>query len=120
MNEYIRKYTNPRHELDQSDADKVAKRLREDAVIEDGVIRWKSNGNVLFDDLTEFAAFLGLPVDREKTRLARDTQIDRSLSEYRKREADRQPSDEELFEMEAAFGKGATVENIITGQKIKL
>lgn len=42
------------------------------------------------------------------------------LAEYRKNMADHQHSAEELCEMRAAFGPGATVVNVITGKETKL
>ena len=44
------------------------------------------------------------------------------LEEYRENQKKRTPEElaEERFEMEAAFGKGTTVVNIITGERTKL
>jgi hypothetical protein len=42
------------------------------------------------------------------------------IAEYRKAQMNRQPSAEEIFEMVAAFGPGAEVVDVITGQKIVL
>lgn len=46
--------------------------------------------------------------------------IEEILEEYRRRNANRKLDPEEAFEMRAAFGEGATVVDVITGQKFKL
>ena len=42
------------------------------------------------------------------------------IDEYREARKNHEPSAEEIFEMTAAFGPGAEVVDIITGQKIVL
>jgi hypothetical protein len=45
---------------------------------------------------------------------------DANLAAYRKAMENHVPSAEEMFEMRAAFGPGATVVNVITGKETKL
>jgi hypothetical protein len=42
------------------------------------------------------------------------------LKDYRKRQRNVKPSNEELSEMRAAFGEGTEVVNIITGRRTQL
>jgi len=92
------------------------------ASIVDGVVRWQSNNNVPFDDMLQDFALLGL-IDEEtvaRSAEARQADDDTFFAEYRRQMANHVPSDEEMFEMRAAFGEGATVVNVITGQKYNL
>ena len=50
----------------------------------------------------------------------RDEQTDRILADYRESMKGYKPSAEELFEMRAAFGPGATLVDVITGKKFKV
>lgn len=96
----------------------VAQADKEAAVEEDGAIKWKSNGRYLMDDFCEKLEYAGYPFDREATAKKRDAQNVESLAEYRRN--DRGLSGEELAEARAAFGEGATVVNILTGEKTRL
>jgi len=93
--------------------------LKKDAYIdEEGVYRWKTNDRVPFDDLLEQE---GVCVEvREKCRIARDKETQAILARYNEAQHDYRYSDEELFEMQAAFGPGSTVVDVITGRKIDL
>ena len=85
---------------------------------ENGVARNRI-GRVLMSDMLERLAMGTNEVNVEATREARDEEVERELAEYRKAHRDA-PSEEERFEMTAAFGKGATVVDCITGRKIRL
>ena len=64
---------------------------------------------------------LGIATDKvnaEATRAARETENATFLAEYRARR--NAPSAEELAEMRATFGAGATVVDALTGEKIIL
>jgi len=81
-----------------------------------GIWRWKSNDRVPFDDMLEDN---GIDVEtRGNCAIARTKEQMEFLQEY----IDNPPpvTDEELYEMRAAFGKGETVVNVITGKRIKL
>ena len=80
-------------------------------------VRWNSNNNVPFDDMLEAFQQLGwiTQQDRDNSRAARDADTARFLADYRANY--RGPSEEELSEARAAFGEGATVVNVITGDR---
>ena len=103
-------------------------------VEEDGAAKWKSNGSYLPADVVEKLIFAGasyLPADvveklifagadffsEEATAAKREAQTAEFLGNYRR---NHKTTAEERTEMEAAFGKGTTVVNIITGERIKL
>lgn len=82
---------------------------------DEGVWRWKSNDRVPFSDML---GAWGLDDETfAKCVDARDKDTEKSLAEYRERMKDYVPSDEEMFEMKAAFGEGTTVVNVITGKQ---
>ena len=86
------------------------------------VVRWKSNDSVPPEDILE-EMFVDGVLDEEQLRYAqmiRNREQVAFLVEYRERMANHVPSDEEMFEMRAAFGEGATVANAITGKEIQL
>lgn len=87
---------------------------------ENGVATWVSNGNAIPEDCVEKAIYGGLPVNARRTKALADFQAEKSLREYRERMKNHVYSDEELFEMRAAFGAGAVVVDAITGRKIQL
>ena len=82
-----------------------------------GVARNKI-GRVLMSDMLEKVAMVSDEVNVEATTNARDEEVTKSLNEYRKNYTG--PSEEEMFEMKAAFGTGTTVVDVITGKKIRL
>jgi hypothetical protein len=90
------------------------------ADFEAGVLRWSSNGRCPHDDM--LAAWLVLEVitmaQAEATSAARRAEDARFIEEYRS--ADPVPDGEQIAEMRAAFGQGATVVNVITGRKTNL
>lgn len=97
------------------EAHRLADKLRTDATITDGVIRWNSNQQVPPSDCVALAAHIGLPVDVVAAcTAARDIETETFLADYRKRP--QQPSVEEIAGMRAAFGPGQRVVNIVTGR----
>lgn len=99
----------------RGEVERAAQQLRE-ADIEDGIIRWPSNGRVLPEDLVEFAAHLGLPVDPARCSAVRDADLDEFVAAYR--EARRNgPTAEELAEAQAAHGPGVELVNVLTGER---
>ena len=87
-------------------------------VEEDGAAKWKSNGSYLPADVVEKLIFAGTDFfSAEATAAKREAQTAEFLGSYRR---NHRTTTEERAEMEAAFGKGTTVVNIITGEKIKL
>lgn len=97
----------------------AARHATEAAIVdENGAIAWRSNGSYLMDDYCEKLEFAGYPFSREATKAAREAQVRQERAEYRKNR--RNPSAEEMDEMRKAFGEGATVVDILSGQKIQL
>jgi hypothetical protein len=81
------------------------------------VLRWKSNGQCPMDDMVAAWMVLGR-ITREQamaTSAARAEETEKLLAAYRANPP--QPDAEQLHEMRNAFGPGATVVNVITGQK---
>ena len=79
------------------------------------VVRWRSNDRIPFGDmLAEFAHAGWISVQTVENSLAQRKIEDRiSLEAYAKNY--KGPSQEERFEMQAAFGPGAQVVNVLTG-----
>ena len=87
-------------------------------VEEDGAAKWKSNGSYLPADVVEKLIFAGADFfSAEATAAKREAQTAEFLGSYRR---NHKTTTEERMEMAAAFGKGTTVVNILTGEKIKL
>ena len=75
-------------------------------------------GRVVTDDILIQLTYLTDKVDVQAARDAREEETARELENYRRHAKD--PSPEELYEMQAAFGKGVTVVNVLTGKSITL
>lgn len=87
-------------------------------VEEDGAAKWKSSGNYLPADVVEKLSFAGADFfSAEATAAKREEQTERTLANYRR---NHKTTAEERAEMEATFGKGTTVVNIITGEHTRL
>ena len=107
----------------KTSAEKELEKIREE--LEQGLITIDENGvarnrigRVLMSDMLEKLTYITDAVDAEATAAARDEEVRRSLTTYR---ASAKPaSEEEKNEMRAAFGKGQTVVNILTGERITL
>lgn len=87
-----------------------------------GVPYWANVNRIVPEDYREYIAegcFAGL-LDEERTTEEARIANEKWLAEYREAMKDYEPSEEELFEMRAAFGEGATVVNVFTGKEIKL
>ena len=84
---------------------------------EQGVAR-NCIGRVLMSDLLEKLTYITDKVDAEATKAAREDEVSRSLSEYRRNAMP--ASHEELDEMRAAFGEGARIVEALTGETITL
>lgn len=84
----------------------------------DGAIKWNSNGRYLMDDFCEKLEYAGYAFSREATAKKREAQNEESLAAYRRNH--KGLGAEELAEARAAFGKGTTVVNVLTGEKMVL
>ena len=85
-----------------------------------GVATWKNNGRALPKDCAYKGKYGGLPINLELTAELENRQTEESLRAYRERMKNHKYTDEELFEMRAAFGAGTTVVDVITGRRIQL
>ena len=100
---------------------KAVERAYLDAMVEtNGAIKWRNNGHYLMDDMCEMLEYAGYNFSREATRVAREAQDTEFLRAYRDSMKNYKPSAEELYEMEAAFGKGTKVVDVFTGRTIQL
>ena len=120
MGDYTRAYDGEGYGFVVADAKRLADKLRTEATITAGVIRWNSNNAVPPDDCVALASHIGLPVDVAACDAARDADTTAFLTEYRKQQSRRRVSAEERAEMRAAFGPGARVINVITGRVTRL
>jgi hypothetical protein len=92
--------------------------FKAEAYTDDGLVwRWVSNNSVCPLDA---AQQYGIPVNEAAQIETRDRENRAFLEEYRQRMAKHVPSDEEMYEMRAAFGPGAKVVNVVTGRITQL
>lgn len=86
----------------------------------DGVVRWTSNNRVMPRDCREVLAYSAYRdlFNEEASRTAEEAETAAFLENYRRNYTG--PTAEEQMEMEAAFGKGTTVVDIISGERIRL
>ncbi len=75
-------------------------------------------GRALMDDLLEMLVLVTDKADSAATQAAREAEVKADLESYRT--ARGAPNTEEMAEMRAAFGEGATAVDAITGEKIQL
>ena len=102
----------------KSSAEKELERVKNE--LEKGLITIDENGvarnrigRILMSDMLEKLTYITDAVDIEATTTAREEEVEKSLAGYR---ANAKPvSEEENNEMRAAFGRGTTVVNILTG-----
>jgi hypothetical protein len=87
-----------------------------------GVGRWTTNGHVIPADSAAMLVALGLAqgLDVGATAAAREAETAAFLTAYRERMANHVPDAEELYALHAAFGPGARIVNVITGQETQL
>lgn len=104
-------------------AENELEKVREDlqagriTIDENGVAR-NCIGRVLMSDMLEKLVMVTDKASVEATTAAREQEVEESLAEYRKNT--RPATEEERMEMQAAFGKGTTVVNVLTGEEIEL
>jgi len=107
----------------KAEAEKELERVKADldagkiTIDENGIAR-NCIGRILMADMLEKLALVTDKVDTKATTAARDTEVAQELAAYRTTKRSR--STEELAQMRAAFGPGATVVDILSGEKIKL
>ena len=113
MTNYIEMLEKPRYGFERDEALRLAETLRNKTTIENGVIRYNSNGQVPPAECVALAIHIGLPVNVEACGTAREIELDAFLAEYRKNYKD--PTAEERFEARAAHGPGVKLVNVLTG-----
>ena len=107
----------------KASAEKELDELRRDlangqiTIDENGIAR-NCIGRVLMDDLLEKLAYITDEVNVEATHAAHEAEVARELEEYRRNK--KPATAEEIAEMRAAFGPGAKVTDILTGETITL
>mgnify|MGYP001058442851 CR=1 FL=1 len=103
------------------DEDKAREDWGRAHIDDDGVVRWNSNNNVPFDDMLYDFMSIGVigPKTAARSEEARHVDNERFFEEYRRNQP-AQPSEEELFEMRAAFGEGTEVVDVISGRRVRL
>ena len=87
-----------------------------------GELRWNLSNNIVPGDILEMAVVDGT-IDialRNRTEEVRKVEDAEFFAQYRANREKYGYSDEEKFEMRAAFGEGETVVDIITGKEIVL
>ena len=84
---------------------------------ENGIAR-NCIGRVLMADMLEKLLLVTEKADKAATIAAREAEVSQELTAYRN--AKKRTSAEELGEMQAAFGKGTRVVNVLTGELINL
>ena len=84
---------------------------------ENGIAR-NCIGRVLMADMLEKLLLVTEKADKAATIAAREAEASQELTAYRK--AKKRTSAEELGEMQAAFGKGTRVVNVLTGELTNL
>ncbi len=107
----------------KKEAEKELARIEKDlesgkiTIDEKGIAR-NSIGRILMSDLAEKVSYITDRIDLETTKEARSEAVSQELTALRNNA--RPATEEEKDEMRAAFGKGQTVVNILTGERINL
>lgn len=107
----------------KKEAEKELSSIRKDieegriTIDEAGVAR-NCVGRALHNDMLEKVMMVSYRVNGEATRKECEKEALAAIEAYRANYTG--PSEEELFEMRAAYGRGTTVVDVITGRKIKL
>lgn len=97
----------------------ACKSFKEDATVSpEGIVRWKSNNSIPPEEMLEKMCYGGCKFDFDACEELRKDEERNWLNDYCN---SRTPvSDEELFEMQSAFGKGTTVVDVISNEHINI
>lgn len=88
------------------------------ATLKDGVYHWDESDNIIPPDVCKSREISGLPgFDMAAQKAAYSAHLDAFCAEYRRINANRQPSAEERAEARAAHGPGVVLVDIITGKR---
>jgi len=122
FNGYMRDWKSE-HKCHRDSARRSFDNVMKDAIVTDGVARWKNMTNLVPMDLCEFVLQVlsvdesyKFEVDLVKQQAAQDVILDQVIA----REKTRVYTSEDLFEMRAAFGPGASMVNVLSGKRIQL
>lgn len=122
--EYVQKYINPRFPFEEEEALRLKKQLcdRSQFKAKNGIGYWISSDTprVVPMHVAHFARFLGKHIVIRRHKMAYDQQTKEFLKEYAESQKNRVLSDEERFEMEAAFGKGTEVVDVLSGKRFRV
>ena len=124
-NRNVRTLINPTYPGEDDSAKRLQQRFIDPAhfAVKDYVGYWifkDGNTRPVPMEVAYFARFLGYCIDLNLQEETIHERNEASLRRYREESKRPRISDEELFEMEAAFGKGATVVNVLTGEEIRI
>lgn len=123
MTRFMKEYNGMLGEFWKQEAEKELAKVKAEldsgkiTIDKNGIAR-NSIGRVLMSDMLEKLALVTDQVNVEATAQARDEEVARELKAYR--ESKKTYTEDELNEMRAAFGPGAKVRDIFTGEEITL
>lgn len=120
INNYIKGLSFPVTHPFYKDSKRAEEKFHIDAYVKDGIVRWISNNKVPPSELLEFWKHLGKDFDYLKSMETSENETLEFIREYVKQKKDEAVTDEERFELEAAFGKGTTVIDVFTGKETYL
>ena len=106
----------------EKEMQKAVEQFKTDIDVDDnGVATWKKSGNIVPDDFLEKLDWAGVAtINYERTKAEGKRRDEEFFKQYREQQKNKKYSEEELFEMRAAFGTGVTVVDVISGQTIQL
>lgn len=91
------------------------------AYVDGNIARWHSNNSIPPKDIIEFWEFTGITeqynIDVDECTETRDAETIAELDAYRKSRENYEMSDEEIYELQSAFGTGEEIVDVITGKK---
>ena len=85
-----------------------------------GAAYWTSVGRYLPEDCAIILTYTGYEFSLEATNKARKEETAKDIAAYVKSRENRPCGAEERYEMQAAFGAGAKIMNVLTGEIISL
>ena len=89
-------------------------------VDENGAAYWKRSGNYLPSDCVERLSYTTFAFNVDATNAAREKQQYETIKAYKEQMKNHEYSNEELYEMRAAFGVGTKIVDAITGKVVTL
>lgn len=118
MTNYIQYHIAPCNDHESREAERVINKFASHAVVIDGVVTWKSNGQVPPKEMLDFWKYLGYDFDYQKSIEVQESQISMALQEYRERQNHLSSEDKalQIHEARAAVGPGVKMIDVITGR----